>query len=272
MDLEDKLIKEHLADYKINVLNIIENGLWRNKKYGHILPEILKERNILASNYYQSIIDEIKNKDIKLHQYFHHLNSSQALCFNLFHPLLVENYLFPIFNKVNKKIEQNEIVEKYEFEYIADHRENTNFDLFLKTKNNINFYFEIKYTENEFGKEIKDEKHIQKYNTIYKNKLKVFNNVNIDIFLQYYQIFRNLIYNDNGYSIFVFPRDRIDLENSLNEVLNKYCNKKQQEHAIIIYIENIVESILDYDNQKIKDHYKLFMEKYCPNKVRAYCT
>jgi hypothetical protein len=258
--MEVETIKEHLAEYKDKVLNISANGIWKknNKQYAHILPEILKEKNILNSDYHKMIIDEIANNNIKLHSDFHHLNSSQALCFNLFYPIFFENIFVTLFNK-NRK---SEIVEEYKFEYIENNNENTNFDLFVKT-NEKRYYFEIKYTEKEFGKEKSDDRHIKKYNAIYKERLNIFSNVSMEIFFEYYQIFRNIIYN-NGYNVFVFPKNRIDLENTIIGVIENHCTKEQQEHIIILSIEEIVKEILvnNGDNEKLINHYNSFMKKY----------
>jgi hypothetical protein len=261
--MEDNVIKEHLAAYKSKDLNITENGTWKknNKQYAHILPERLKDKNIINSDYHRMIINAIANGNIKLHSDFHHLNSSQALCFNLFYPLFLENEMLSFLNKLNQKLQQNDTIEKYKFEYIENINENTNFDLYIRT-NKTKYYFEIKYTENEFGKAKNDEKHIQKYNNIYKEKLLNFNNVTMEIFFYYYQIFRNLIYND-GYNIFVFPSNRIDLESTINEVMEKHCTKNQRNRIIILPIEKIVEMILDSNNNKLVKHYNIFMEKYC---------
>jgi len=261
--MEKKLILEHLAKYKKEVLNIPENGKWKKnkKQYAHILPELYNERNIINSDYYQKIIDEIANRYIKLHSDFHHLNSSQALCFNLFFPIFFGDKFNLLLNKIlNKDIGEKEIVEDYEFEYIEDKTENTNFDLYVKT-NRTKYYFEIKYTENEFGKAKNDERHRDKYKKIYKDKITKFGNVTKEEFFRYYQIFRNLMYND-GYNIFVFPADRSDLKDTINYVIKNYCTKKQKEHIIILPIEEIVKILLDSNDNKIIKHYELFSKKY----------
>jgi hypothetical protein len=260
MDIEQ--IKEHLAKYKREILNISQNGMWKknNKQYEHILPEELKEFNIIKSDYYKLIIADFEENNIKLHSDFHHLNSSQALCFNLFYPLIFENKLITLFNKINKNIGTNEFVKKYEFEYIENNIENTNFDLFIETNKN-NYYFEIKYTENEFGQAKNDIKHRKKYNDVYKERLHIFKNVSMEVFFKYYQILRNLIYN-NGYNIFVFPSYRNDLKNIIDMVLKNYCTQEQRKHINILYIEDIAKQLLECDNTKLQNHYNLFMDKY----------
>ena len=254
--MKKKLIREriikHLADYKIKILKIDKNGIWRKKKYPHILPKEDWKKNIIPQTEYdQKIISEIKNKNIKLHQGFHHLTSSQALCFNLFYPIFfAEKFDLLLDKKLHKD---------YIFEYIKDENENTNFDLYVET-NQAKYYFEIKYTENEFGKAKNDKRHEDKYEKIYKDKLKKFTGVTMEIFFRYYQLFRNLIY-DDGYNIFVFPKDRSDLKDTIKYVIENHC-KEQEEHIIILPIEEIVEIMLGSSDNKLIKHYELFRKKY----------
>jgi hypothetical protein len=56
----------------------------------HILPCESDPRNILPA-YQQRFFDSKHRSSIKLHQYFHHLNSFQALRINLLYPLIVED-------------------------------------------------------------------------------------------------------------------------------------------------------------------------------------
>lgn len=80
----------HLALYKARRLGVREAGvfLYRGKpvRRSHILPKELKWLNILEP--YRAEIQEYvaANATIKLHKYFHHLNSSQAFALNLFYP------------------------------------------------------------------------------------------------------------------------------------------------------------------------------------------
>ena len=261
--MEKTLIWEHLAKYKKEILNIPEDVMYKGKQYSHILPEKYREKNIIPSEYHQEIISDIKNNNIKLHQLFHHLNSSQALCFNLFFPIFLANEFNLLLNKIlGKDIVEEEIIEKYGFEYIdEDSNEDTNFDLYVKT-NQTKYYFEIKYTEDGFGDAKNDETHRNNYNNLYKERFKIFKDVPpMEEFFKYYQLFRNLLYND-GYNIFVFPKDRADLEKTINDVKKKYCKEEQQDHIITFPIEDIVQIMLDSNNEKIKNHYKLFSEKY----------
>jgi hypothetical protein len=76
----------HLGKYAKQRLGIFDEGIYQGRPYPHILPSKLRFLNLL-----ESIRSEVqghlrKSPSIKLHKYFHHLNSSQALTFNLFFP------------------------------------------------------------------------------------------------------------------------------------------------------------------------------------------
>lgn len=84
--------KSSLVAYKQKKWPEMAPGIFnsREKTYEHILPAGDEKLNIIApyrDEFYLS------HSDIKFHPSFHHLNSSQALCFNLFFPLMHENKL-----------------------------------------------------------------------------------------------------------------------------------------------------------------------------------
>ncbi|MBL0144322.1 MAG: hypothetical protein IPP91_20015 [Betaproteobacteria bacterium] len=88
---QDRL-KDHLSQYKVSKLGITANGIWtRNKQaYSHILPAARKFENFLGAfrEELRSLVEE--SDEITLHRDFHHLNSSQAMCLNLFFPLAAD--------------------------------------------------------------------------------------------------------------------------------------------------------------------------------------
>ena len=81
--------KQWLSTYKRDVLGVEEDGIWlRNRKaYPHILPQEKYQLNILPS-FRDEFWKWFPSQRIQLHSDFHHLNSSQAVCFNLFFPML----------------------------------------------------------------------------------------------------------------------------------------------------------------------------------------
>src|SRR5262245_1230602 len=84
-------MKMHLARYREEDLVVSELGVWfRNGKeyeYPHILPWQLRELNVLPG-IREEFWKYAQAEGIKVHRYFHHLNSSQAFAFNLFFPLI----------------------------------------------------------------------------------------------------------------------------------------------------------------------------------------
>lgn len=156
-----------------------------------------------------------------LHQYAHHLNSSQLLCMMFFRSLIDDKggakkeMVKFIKDAFGIQIHEGaccqfEYTEKkddiYKFKVCGkEEYEGTNFDFHIKD-DDTEIYFEIKFTEDGFGKADKDERHEKKasqYKALlpdfYKSKVK-----DTDV-LNHYQIFRNIVRadKDNKYVIFI---------------------------------------------------------------------
>jgi len=237
--------KTKLSNYKLTDITS-EKGEWRTLFYDHILPIGQLEKNIISPirkdfwSYYKSV-------DIKLHQYFHHLNSSQALCFNLFFPLFY--YDKNLLNYVLKdlmEVENGDIIE-CEFEKILDSKEFTNFDFYVEHKNNKRTLFEIKYTERKFATTTGGKGHSNKYEKIYKPRLeKILKHefINQDFVFNNYQIVRNLSYLDeNTTVVFLFPKANLDLEKTEN-LIAEIIQQKYSKQVKVIYLEDFVLQIL----------------------------
>jgi Leucine-rich repeat (LRR) protein len=283
-------VKRHMAEYKKERLQIIEDGIFKqNKKhYKHILPENLKELNIIETFRKEFWEYSFMNEDIKLHRDFHHLNSSQAMCFNLFFPLINEyvishqhrNYDFVkcfldciledfIYHFKGLTDIDFLIPIQFNFEKVLDKKEQTNFDFFLEFKNNVKILFEIKYTEERYGTAKNSKSHEDKFNKIYKPKLidKIqpeycsFN----ENFRKNYQIIRNLSYiDDKTYVVFLYPRKNENIKNRSKIIMEEIILPKYQNHIKILFLEDIVENLIGgkYSSAKIHTHYQMFKEKY----------
>ena len=249
----DNRIKEHLASYKVNTLNIAENGTWwkNDKQYQHILPKSKYVKNVIDKGFQKELLSLISAKD--LHLGFHHLNSSQALALNLFGPLIFTNNLSLIGNILKIDISDN---DKSKFEFIENLNENTNFDYFIKGKS-INIYFEVKYTENNFGNAKDDNEHQEKYFRLYKDRLAKITNITRKQFLNNYQLWRNILYSENGYIVFVLPEFRKDLIDIVDSTKKSLINK---EYIKILKIEDIISKCKQID--LLKNHYIEFENKY----------
>ncbi|MBR5934138.1 MAG: hypothetical protein IK002_09150 [Treponema sp.] len=246
-------IKKHLSDYKIRELGITESGTWwkNHKKYSHILPYECKFENVIKSNRKNDLINLIDSES--LHLGFHHLNSSQALALNLFGPLVLTNNL--------KIIENLLLSEKSigKFEYIENPKENTNFDFFVGD-GNLNNYFEVKYTEKNFGNAKEDLEHKQKFQEIYKKELESFSDITEKEFYKKYQLWRNIIYAKKGNVFFIVPIFRKDLILEVETAKKRILDEKIKNRIFILEIDSLVKKCIEID--ELKNHYIEFEKKY----------
>ena len=264
-------IKNHLADYKLQRLGIEENGAWKknNVKYPYILPSQLEKLNILETIRKEFWDHWKKQASIKLHKDFHHLNSSQAMCFNLLLPMLkgrcdgaAQRVLLEEIGLADEKI------ERCEFERIIEVSEETNIDFSMILESKVEVIFEIKLSEDEFGTARNDKKHLKKLNDIYKPILT--GKVNDDSlkptnFFANYQLMRYAYYaNDKRIVVFIYPRENTSLERGRN-YLASVLKPAYRQYVKFIYLEDLVSSLCSLNGGEsalCKVHYDLFKEKY----------
>lgn len=278
LDLRDfqTKIKEHLGEYKKNTLNISENGTFNYKgedlPYEHILSKNKKELNIIEK--YRTDFFKSDYNNINLHRYFHHLNSSQAMCINFFYPLIKEHLLESILNIMDIKGEinynSNNICFEKGSELETNAKRKTNFDFYIKLTSGIKIYFEIKYTENEFGKVKHDEEHKNKFNDIYMPLIK--NNPAIkdsfkteDIFLNNYQIMRNIAHvSEDSYVIFIYPKENQGIRKAALSARNDIIARGWGAHFILYAWEDLIEALsYNLNSEELMDYYnKEFSYKY----------
>lgn len=278
LDLRDfqTKIKEHLGEYKRNTFRNLENGIFNYKGkdilYEHILPKDNKELNIIEK--YRNDFFESDYRNINFHKYFHHLNSSQAMCINFFYPLVKEHLLGSILKVMQIKGEINynsqDICFEKESELETKAKSKTNFDFYIKLTSGVKIYFEIKYTENEFGKAKQDKEHKNKFNDIYMPLIK--NNPAIvdsfkteDIFLNNYQIMRNIAHiSEDSYVIFIYPKENQSIRKAALSSRKDIIARGWREHFILFTWEDLIKE-LDYNlnSKELMDYYnKEFSYKY----------
>ncbi len=111
----------HLIDWKWGNITK-EPGYYGDIPYDAILPEKhIDSLPIIYPGIKEKVEDHIKNTDLRKHKFFNHMASSQAACFNLFFPILLEKssaegilgQILPSF----KKIAVNELCDGFQFEY-----------------------------------------------------------------------------------------------------------------------------------------------------------
>lgn len=204
-DVFIKKVRAHLTEYKNNTLGVKDCGTYRNRKYGHILPNEFKMLNIgLPLSTYQlegSLLNLHGCPAIKLHMDWHHMNSSQILCIAYFYSFINNK------NKLQKLVTDvlkiNSEVSSAEFEYITS--DGSNIDFVVHLKNGGTVFFEIKYTEREFGiatSKTADYKDI-------KNKFHPTVHISYESYLKNYQLVRNISLSPKGgnnHTVFLVPK------------------------------------------------------------------
>lgn len=261
-------IKKHLSSYKRKKLPNIPNGEWRGNEYDQILPKERKYLNLIE--YYREEFQLSNLKDMKLHMYFNHLNSSQAMCINFFYPLYYEknlNIVMDFLGFSNEHVDYDTVLFEKESEIDGIHnRRPTNFDFYFETTSGKKFFFEIKYTEAEFGQAKNDKEHIEKYNNIYKLRFKPINDKfrEKDLFFQNYQIIRNLIHVDNNsYVVFLYPVKNLKIHEGANKAKDDILKKKFKNNLFIINWYSLHKHVFENNkNPKIEKQLTEFEDKY----------
>jgi len=264
--------KQWLSAYKREVLGVEEDGIWvqNGKAYSHILPKEKYQLNILAS-FRDEFWQRFPSQHIQLQRDFHHLNSSQSLCFNLFFPMLGGDgqALGPLLSAM--KIEG--IPDKGAcFEFQPDKTEGTCIDFSLPLQSGARINFEIKYTESEFGSAKADPSHLEKFESIYKPRLagrfeESF--CSSGQFLEHYQIARNVWHLNEAaadVAVFLFPKANTRLRQQ--EALIKACALEPFRSRIRIgYLEDLVLDLfrmLKPDEMVLRQQLEEFRAKYLP--------
>ena len=263
-------VKSHLAEYRRNRLGIEQAGTCAGKSYEHILPKELLWLNLIET-FRAEVRQYIVESGISLNQYFHHLNSLQAACINLFWPLL---------NCANSGLLVESLgigpgkVTHWEFEKVMDWKEKTHFDLYLELDSGAKTFVEFKYTEEEFGRAKDDVQHRQKLKEIYGPALRDFVNpeyLRKKKFFANYQLLRNLVYINperGDKVVFLVPRANEKIVGKLHKVIESAILDHSVRSLIKIrhledFVSNAYESAhLSDDDFYLRTHLHLYRMKY----------
>ena len=262
---------DHLSVYMRDCLGIKEMGVffYRGQKLQktHILPRGSECRNLLEP--YGSSFFLSEHNTAKRHRFFHHLNSSQALCFNLFFPLLTEGALDLLAQSLGSTIHppfKSTFEAESELE-VAERR--TSFDFHIQNAEGHEVFVEVKYTEDGFGTAKNDEEHQNKFRDTYAPLLK--NNEYLtgeckdqDFFLKNYQILRNLIHIRSQSEVtFLFPRANMKVAKQAEHARSHFLSEKGRNKFHIIYLEDLVPQLVDAcKGGKLDGYYESFEKKY----------
>ena len=247
-----KIVCGNLAKY-----NQWGAGTFRGKDHDHIAKIEKGKRR-------EDVVKEIIESDgvetdlfRKPHQYAHHLNSSQVVCYEFFRPLLDKDKKSELAKALEiMGISSDAFINtNAEFEKEFDDGEGTNFDFFLSADKLHNLYVEVKYTEQGFGVCKDDEPHKQKFSNTYKKLIDESwcikdSQKGIIDFLQmrkYYQLFRNTlrVQNDSDFVVFLFPEQNTIAKSQFEHFRDTFLSEKGRRNVKGIYWENLVELMSD---------------------------
>jgi hypothetical protein len=273
-----KELQSHLAAYKQSRLGVREAGIFLHKgveiRCGHILPRDLKWLNILEpyrSEIHQYISD---HPDVRLHKFFHHLNSSQAFALNLFFPFFENGHAAS--TALASALGVKGTVTSWMPEYVPDADEGTNVDVAWQNKQGDWTYGEVKLTEAEFGTAKGDPRHLEKLSRIYGPVLAPYCPASLlqpDIFFGYYQILRNVwlaARNPADSVVFLLPRKNEGLWKPLREVVSA-LEPSLRNRIHVAAMEDVLKTIANDKGcpPKLSWYAELLAEKYVPPKSVA---
>ena len=271
MNYQDRL-RSHLVKYKFRVLGVLANGAWKGPRTGalaeqpHVLPPEHIRLNVLAP-YRERFWSEFERSERRpLHRDFAHLNSSQAMCFNLFYPLVVDREWAAAF--VQGVLGVKGAPRSLAFEYVEDPQESTHFDFFIALDAG-RIYFETRLAELGLGTVDLPGREREKLLARYAPRLAGLVEpkwLEPDGFFRRYQLLRNLAYLSEPGSLLylVVPKANQPLQQALN-ILPEITAGALQERVRVLYLEDALERVkplLRGRDEALKNHYREFREKY----------
>jgi hypothetical protein len=261
----------HLSQYRENVLRLPKGTFLyhgEKKPKGHILP---------GGEYYRyNILEQYRNKfftsehgGIKRHRYFHHLNSSQALCINLLFPLIAEKREDLLLKCLDLRLNPP-VYKGFESESRVEvtERRHTSFDFHLSADGQ-DVYVEVKYTEGGFGAAKDDKEHHDKFEKTYipllsKSPFLMPLCHDRTFFLQNYQILRNLVHiTERSEVLFLFPKANTIVARKADKAQRTFLTDAGRERFHILFLEDVVSKLIDGCNGgTLEAYYQRFREKY----------
>src|SRR5437588_4433441 len=239
----------HLANYKEKILMLREDGVFvhSGREYckPHILPIDKLRENLLEA--YRDHFFSSEHGSVKLHKYFHHLNSSQALCINLFYPLVEEKKLGVLFKYLDIPVDDS-LVPHFESESsleVAQRR--TSFDFHVRSGLRTDVYVEVKYSEDGFGGASKDAEHKGKFQETYAPLLRNSEFLmpacaDEAFFIENYQVLRNLVHiTEKSTVVFLYPGANKAIARQAVHSREAFLTERGRDRLRLVLLEDLVE-------------------------------
>jgi hypothetical protein len=183
---------------------------------------------------------------VKLHADFHHLNSSQGLCFNLFFPFLSsEAHLQLLLDALGVDGTPGTGAA---FEHSPDPLEKTSIDFLLPLQSGAKVLIEVKYSETSFGAAKRNGEHLDKFALTYRPRFDgrfMPEYEQIDAFLKHYQILRNIWHirdAEGDIVVFLLPRSNEALQRRVN-IIKECAQERFRERVRLVYLEDLLERL-----------------------------
>ncbi len=277
--------KQHMGWYRREVLNVQAAGTFTFKGTPyireHILPSAERNKNILETirddfwRYASAAEKGAQPLTDSLHEYFYHLTSSQAMCFNLFYPLIQQERIALLIDCLRIPV-TGPVQATFELESkIESAARKTNFDFHVGWPTNNGIFFEVKYTEAGFAKvgkkELaqKDSKHRNKFKATYEHLVndaaEFLSNTgrNEDFFLSHYQIMRNLAHlSTHTHVVFVFPSGNKKVKEEAAAAMRDALTDAGRKRVRVLHVEDLVAEFEKHNF--LNDHWQQFRAKYLP--------
>lgn len=263
-------LNTHLVEYKTRCLGELWPGTFVCRgtvpQYDHIFPVEHKWLNILES-FRTDILQYLSERPaIKLHRYFHHLNSSQAFALNVFFPYLEKGGSSQLLAALGSTGQ----LSYWEPEYIADAVEGTNVDMTWLT-GGMRTYCEVKLSEQEFGSAQNDEAHRVKLERIYRSILTgscAPELLQPEKFFQHYQLFRNvwLVARESGSQlVFFVPRANTKIWHQLVALLG-LLTPPLAARVRAVAVEDVLGALVSSTRltSSLNGYAEMLIEKYVP--------
>lgn len=266
-------LKAHLTAYKRERLGVLEDGLWlkNQRPYSHILPERLKRLNVLETirrEFWQ--FQQSPETVIRLHSDFHHLNSSQALAFNLFFPFfgLRDVAAEPLLGALGIR---GRNITKWLLEAVPDPSEGTNFDFFAEFSDGGRLLIEVKLSEAGFGACSPDDSHRAKLRDTYTPRLAdavVSGALAEEAFFPNYQLFRNVSHlarSGKDLLVLLLPRANEGTWSCGEVFCESLLAASTRARVRLVAVEDVLRTLaasIDDGPGRVSAHIELMAEKY----------
>ena len=273
MDYQTEL-NSHLARYKETELGVQEPGIfmYRNRavQKAHILPKSASWQNLFPIA--RELVQRYRPAagPLKLHRYFHHLNSSQAFALNLFFPYFeggdqAATVLLDALGVGDAHL------QSWEPEAVPHQREGTNLDMRCTLQGGEQILCEVKLSEREFGKAANDARHKAKLRDLYKPVLAphVAEYLLDEMkFFGAYQILRNvwhLASTPRSRLLFVMPEANRPLWIQLEGVLAE-LRPELRSRVIVSSIESVLGRLREHErcSPELRAYAEAMTGKYVP--------